>query len=88
MLPDGAKFSGPADLKKVLLAKGDLFRRNLADRMLTYAIGRGLEYYDACVLDDVVKQLKGNGDRFSVLINAVVMSDAFQKRRGGLQPGK
>ena len=88
MLPDGSKFSGPADLKKVLIAKGDLFRRNLADRMLTYAIGRGLEYYDTCVLDDMVKRLKGNNDRFTSLITGVVMSDAFQKRRGGLQPGK
>ena len=88
VLPDGSKFSGPSDLKKVLVAKGDLFRRNLADRMLTYAIGRGLEYYDTCALDDMVKRLKGNNDRFTSLITGVVMSDAFQKRRGGLQPGK
>ena len=88
VLPDGAKFSGPADLKKVLLGKADPFRRNLADRMLTYAIGRGLEYYDACTLTDIVTRLKTNEDRFSSLIMGVVTSDTFQKRRGGLNPMK
>ncbi|WP_020469553.1 DUF1592 domain-containing protein [Zavarzinella formosa] len=88
VLPDGAKFSGSADLKKVLLGKSDQFRRNLSDRMLTYAIGRGLEYYDTCALDDIVKGMKGNGDRFSSLVMGVVNSDAFQKRRGSLQPNK
>jgi mono/diheme cytochrome c family protein len=82
-LPDGAKFSGPAELRKVLLAKGDLFRKNLAEKMLTYALGRGLEYYDKCAIDDTVKSLKSDGDRFSALILAVVKSDPFQKRRGG-----
>ena len=41
VLPDGAKFSGPAELRKVLIAKGDQFRKNLAEKMLTYAIGGG-----------------------------------------------
>ena len=51
--------------------------------MLTYAIGRGLEYYDKCAVDDVVVKLKGSGkDHFSALILAVVEADAFQKRAG------
>lgn len=87
-LPDGAKFSGPADLKKVLLQKGDLFRRNLADRMLTYALGRGLEFYDRCVLDDITTKMKANNDRFSTLVLGIVQSDAFQNRRGSLNPKK
>ena len=82
-LPDGAKFSGPAELRKVLVAKGDLFRKNIAEKMLTYALGRGLEWYDRCAVDDVVKALKSGDDRFAVLISAVAKSDAFQKRRGG-----
>jgi len=82
-LPDGSKFNGPAELRKVLVAKGDLFRRNLAEKMLTYALGRGLEWYDRCTVDDIVSNLKKENDRFSALMLAVVRSDAFQKRRGG-----
>ncbi|HEX3147622.1 MAG TPA: DUF1592 domain-containing protein [Gemmataceae bacterium] len=81
-LPDGSKFSGPAELRKVLVAKGDLFRRNLAEKVLTYALGRGLEYYDRCAVDDTVAALKKGDDRFSAMMMAVVQSDAFQKRRG------
>jgi mono/diheme cytochrome c family protein len=82
-LPDGSKFNGPAELRKVLVAKGDLFRRNLAEKMLTYALGRGLEWYDRCTVDDILSHLKNGNDRFSSLILAVIQSEAFQKRRGG-----
>jgi hypothetical protein len=51
--------------------------------MLTFALGRGLEYYDKCAVDDVVKNLANNQDRFSALMIGVVKSDPFQKRRGG-----
>jgi hypothetical protein len=82
-LPDGAKFSGPEELRKVLVAKADLFRRNLAEKLLTYALGRGLEYYDRCAVDDVVGALKKGDDKFVAMMIAVVQSDPFQKRRGG-----
>ena len=82
VLPDGAKFNGPAELRKVLLAKSDLFRKCLAEKLLTYALGRGLEYYDKCLLDEVGLKVKSNGDKFSALVLAIVESDAFQKRKG------
>lgn len=82
-LPGGQKFAGPAELRKILLAKSEQFRRNMAEKMLTYALGRGLEYYDKCAIDDVAKHLKGNQDRFSALMIGVVRSEPFQKRRGG-----
>jgi mono/diheme cytochrome c family protein len=82
VLPDGAKFTGPAELRKVLIAKGDLFRKNLAEKMLTYALGRGLEHYDKCSVDDVLANLKKGQDKFSALIMGVVTSEPFQKRRG------
>jgi len=82
VLPDGAKFNGPEELRKVLVSKGDLFRKNLADKMLTYALGRGLEYYDKCAVDDVVAAMKKGENRFSAMILAIVNSDPFQKRRG------
>jgi hypothetical protein len=50
---------------------------------LTYALGRGLEYYDRCTVEDIVSGMKRGDDRFSALMIAVVQTDAFQKRRGG-----
>ena len=47
VLPDGTAFRGPAELKQVLRRQADAFRRNLSEKLLTYALGRGLEYYDA-----------------------------------------
>ncbi len=82
VLPDGAKFDGPAELRKVLLAKSDQFRRCFAEKLLTYALGRGLEYYDKCVVDEIVVKLKSGNDKFSALVLAIAESDAFQKRKG------
>jgi hypothetical protein len=82
VLPDGAKFSGPAELRKVLLGKSELFRRCLAEKMLTFGLGRGLEYYDKCAVDEVVRKASAGGDRFSAVVLAIVQSDPFQKRKG------
>ena len=81
VLPDGKKFDGPAELRKVLLGKSDLFRRCLAEKLLTFALGRGLEYYDKCVLDELVAKLKSADDQFSALILAIAQSDPFTKRQ-------
>jgi mono/diheme cytochrome c family protein len=81
-MPDGSKFNGPAELRKMLLGKSEAFRKCFAEKMLTYALGRGLEYYDHCVLDDLVKSLKSGDDKLSALVMAVVQSDPFQKRKG------
>jgi hypothetical protein len=82
-LPGGETFNGPEDLRKVLLAKKEQFKRNLAEKLLTYALGRGLEYYDKCAVDEVVKASAAGGDRFSTMVIGIVKSDPFQKRRGG-----
>ncbi len=81
VLPDGAKFDGPGELRKILLGKADLFRRCLAEKLLTYALGRGLEYYDKCALDALVAKLKAGGDSVSALVLAIAESDPFQKRQ-------
>jgi hypothetical protein len=86
-LPDGRRFNGPGELKKILLADKGEFRRCLAEKMLTYALGRGLEYYDRCAVDDIVRAVENDGDRMQALIHAIVASDPFQKRRGKL-PGE
>ncbi len=80
-LPGGIKFEGAKGLKKVLLSKSEMFRRCLAEKLLTYALGRGLEYYDKCAVEDVVKYLKQNRDEFPSAFVAVVLSEPFLKRQ-------
>jgi hypothetical protein len=79
-LPDGQTFKGPAELKNILKDKKELFARSLAEKMLTYALGRGLEYYDKCAVDKIVAALEKNDYRFSTLIAETVNSDPFQMR--------
>ena len=81
-LPGGASFKTPAELKTVLKARAGEFRRCLAEKLLTYALGRGLEYYDKCTVDTIVRNVSANHDNFSSLVLEIVNSDAFQKRRG------
>jgi len=82
-LPDGQTFRGAADLKKILRNSGrDEFARCLTEKMLTYALGRGLEPYDQCTIEQIVKHLATEDYRFSALVMAIVQSDPFQKRTG------
>jgi hypothetical protein len=79
-LPSGEPFKGPADLKTLLKKRSGAFSRCLAEKMLTYATGRGLEYSDKCAVDDLTATLKKDDYRFSALVLAIVKSDPFQKR--------
>jgi hypothetical protein len=80
-LPTGEKFNGPKELKKILKGRSEAFARCLAEKMLTYALGRGVEYYDKCAIDDIVRALARDNYKFSRLVVEVVRSDPFQKRR-------
>lgn len=80
VLPGDQKFDGPAELRKILMSQGDKFRRCLAEKLLTFALGRGLEYYDKCTLDALVGKLKAGGDKFSALVLAIVQGEPFQQR--------
>ena len=80
-LPTGQSFKGPKGLREILKGKQADFRRCLSEKMLTYALGRGLEYYDRCAVDDICQALVRNQDRFSAMIVAIVKSDPFQKRK-------
>ncbi len=82
VLPGGAKFSGPSELRKILLGKSEAFRNCLSEKLLTYALGRGLEYQDKCAVNDLSKKLTKGNDQFSQLVLAILETDAFQKRRG------
>lgn len=78
--PGGAKFRGPAELKQMLKSQSGLFLRTLTEKMLTYALGRGVESYDRATVDEITKRVAANSYRFSTLIQEIVRSKAFQMR--------
>jgi len=79
-LPDGRAFAGSRELAGLLTAEPDAFVRNLATRMLTYALGRGLRRDDTASLDLIVKKMADNGYKFSTLVLETVGSPAFQSK--------
>lgn len=82
-LASGEKFETPAELKQILLkTRKDEFLRCLTEKMLTYALGRGVEYYDKCAVDKIVAKLGADDYKFQTLVMEVVKSAPFQKRRG------
>ncbi len=80
-LTSGESFRGPTQLKSILKAKKNEFAMALSAKLLTYALGRGLEARDKCVVQDIAKSLTKNDYRFSALVVAVAQSDPFRKRR-------
>jgi hypothetical protein len=79
-LPGGQKFNGPAELKQLIKSRQDDFCKTLTGKLLTYALGRGLEKYDQCTVDEIDRKVKAEGYKFSVLVDEIVHSDPFQKR--------
>jgi hypothetical protein len=85
-LVTGEKFDGAAEFKKLLLStKRDQFTHCLSEKMLTYALGRGLERYDKCALDKISANLAKERYKFSALVLEVARSAPFQMRRGEQQ---
>lgn len=82
VLPDGRSFAGPGELKKVLLERKNDFARCLTEKMLTYALGRGLEDYDTPAVETIVAGIEKNDYRFSALVYEIVRSLPFKKQRG------
>jgi mono/diheme cytochrome c family protein len=78
----GAEVSGAVDLARVLAARKEVFYRCVTEKLLTYALGRGLEPADAVTVDRITAPLAAAGGKFSVLLAAVVDSPPFQTRRG------
>ena len=78
----GETFNSVNELKRILVTghTGD-FYRTLTAKLLTYATGRGVEYYDVETIDQIVKRLVDNDGRFSALLMGVVESAPFQKMR-------
>jgi mono/diheme cytochrome c family protein len=78
-LPDGTAFNGPVEFRNVLLARRMEFVSTVADKLLTYALGRGTEYYDKPALRKIVRDA-GPDYRWSALILGIVKSTPFQMR--------
>jgi hypothetical protein len=84
----GEQFNGPAELKQLLLTRTNDFTRNITEKMLAYALGRGLEYYDTPVVKQITKALAREGYRSGTLVTEIVKSYPFQFRRGRIVDGK
>jgi hypothetical protein len=85
----GEKFKDVRELKEILLTRHlEDFYRCLTEKMLTYALGRGLEYYDVETVDRIVDRLKKDNGRASVLISGIVESAPFQEKRNFVAPAE
>ena len=80
-LPDGSKFTGVAGLEGALLKRPEVFATTFSEKLLTYALGRGVEYYDAPAIRKIVREARSNGFRFSSFIAGIANSSPFQMRR-------
>jgi hypothetical protein len=84
-LPDGRTFSGPAELMTILKADRDDFARALTGKLLTYALGRGLERYDTKTVKEIAGRLPAQEYRFSALVLEIVRSLPFQARKPAVE---
>jgi Protein of unknown function (DUF1592)/Protein of unknown function (DUF1588)/Protein of unknown function (DUF1585)/Protein of unknown function (DUF1587)/Protein of unknown function (DUF1595)/Planctomycete cytochrome C len=75
---DGTKMNGPADLRSALLSHSEGLIRNFTDNLMSYAIGRRIEYYDQPSIRAIAKKAAQNGNRFSSFVMGIVNSPAFQ----------
>ncbi len=87
VLLDGTKVDGPATLREALLSRPDQFASTLAEKLLTYALGRGLDYNDAPAVRKIAAQAAASNYRFSSLIVGIVRSTPFQMKVKNPQDG-
>jgi hypothetical protein len=80
-LPDGTPFNGPEGLRHVLLQKRGMFVENFTERLLTYALGRGVEEYDHSVVRKIARDASADDQKWSSIILGIVNSTPFQMRR-------
>jgi hypothetical protein len=80
-MPDGTKFDGPAELRSLLAARDEEFVRTVTTKLLTYALGRGLEHYDMPAVRAIVREASAHEYRWSAIILGIVRSVPFQMRR-------
>jgi hypothetical protein len=82
---DGTPLDGPASLRRALLARPEVIVRTTTGKLMTYATGRALQYYDMPAVRAIVNDASTNNYRFSSLVLGIVKSDPFQKRMKPLE---
>src|ERR1019366_1343457 len=85
-LYDGTKVNGVADLRSFLVRHSNEFMRTFTEKMLTYALGRGTEYYDMPVVRAINRDAAAKNNRFSAVVLGVVKSAPFQMRQATATP--
>jgi len=86
VLYDGTKLDGPVSLRNALLARSDVVLSNFAENLLSYALGRPVEYYDMPVVRTIVREAAANDNRVSSFILGIVKSTPFQMSRAASAP--
>jgi mono/diheme cytochrome c family protein len=84
-MPDGTELAGPADLHKALAARGDQLAQVITEKLMTYAVGRHVDYRDMPSVRRIVRAAAANGYRFEDIVLGVVNSDAFRRREAPAQ---
>jgi len=79
-LADGTRIEGPADLRHAVLDRSDAFMTTVTTKLLTYALGRPVAYYDMPVVRSIAREASADNNRFSTLVMGIVGSDAFRMR--------
>ncbi len=79
-LPDGTKIDGVEDLEAAILRRPEAFVGTLTEKLLTFALGRGVEYFDGPAVRKIVRDSAANQYRFSAIIEGIVLSEPFQTR--------
>jgi len=77
-LVDGTAVNGPTDLRNALLKHPEQFVQTFTEKLMTYALGRGVEYFDMPTIRKIVKDAKRDNYRFSSIVMGIVAAPAFQ----------
>ena len=80
-LADGSRVDGPVALRRALLGHSEQFVQTLAEKLLTYGLGRGLEYSDMPVVRQIVRDAQADGYRFSALVQGIAKSPSFRMKK-------
>ncbi|MFK7820991.1 MAG: DUF1592 domain-containing protein [Planctomycetaceae bacterium] len=81
-LPSGETFSGAMELIQIVKKREEQFSRCLTEKMMIYALGRGLDYYDRCAVDGIYERMKQSNLQFASMVEGIVLSKPFRERRG------
>jgi len=79
-LPDGSQFTGVAGLEAAILKRPEAFARTLTEKLMTFALGRGVEYYDGPAIRRILREARKDNYRFSAIVLGIVRSPPFQMR--------